>query len=432
VTRLSEYLPEAGTDICSPEEKSEILPAAHSGATSVSLLTGCQDRPYAHGLSLALASSGTMMDFIGSDDLDGPQLRERKEIQFLNLRGTRRGDVGFGKKALEMLLYYARLVAYAARAKPSVFHILWNNKFDTFDRTLLMLYYKLLGKKVVLTAHNVNAGVRDSNDSSLNRLTLRAQYKLCDHIFVHTKKMKEELVEEFGVVERKVTVIPFGINNSVPDTDLTAQQARHRLGIEDGDKAILFFGNIGPYKGLEYLVGALRELLKRDSSYRLVIAGKLRSGAEKYAEEVQQMIHRDLPSDRVIQRIEFVPDEETEVYFKAADLFVLPYRFVSQSGVLFLGYSFGLPAVVTDVGSLREEIEEGKTGFVCQPCDPSSLAEAIERYFASPLYRDLDNYRPMIRQYAKENHGWDVVAKRTMQVYVQLVGTRREQNQRAL
>ena len=77
-----------------------------------------------------------------------------------------------------MFEYYVRLVRYAATAKPKLFHILWNNKFELFDRTVLMLYYKLLGKSIVFTAHNVNAGKRDSNDSWLNRLSLKIQYQL--------------------------------------------------------------------------------------------------------------------------------------------------------------------------------------------------------------------------------------------------------------
>src|SRR5437588_2639006 len=167
-----------------------------------------------------------------------------------------------------ILRYYLRLIGYAATAKPKLFHILWNNKFEIFDRTLLMLYYKMLGKKIVLTAHNVNAGKRDANDSLLNRLTLGIQYRLADHIFVHTEQMKRELLDEFGVRERATTVIPFGINQSVPDTDLTPAQAKQRLGISAGERAILFFGSIGPYKGLELLVAAFQRLVTADPDYR--------------------------------------------------------------------------------------------------------------------------------------------------------------------
>ena len=73
-------------------------------------------------------------------------------------------------------------------------------------------------------------------------------------------------------------------------------------------------------------------------------------------------------------RAEYIPDDETELYFKAADVLVLPYRHIYQSGVLFLGYSFGLPVLAADVGALKEEIVEGKTGFVFKPEDSVDLA----------------------------------------------------------
>ena len=128
-----------------------------------------------------------------------------------------------------VLAYYWRLVRYSAGAKPKIFHILWNNKFQLFDCTLLMLYYKLLGKRIVFTAHNVNAGKRDSNDSWLNRLSLKIQYHLSDHLFVHTDGMKHEMISEFHIPESKVSVIPFGINNTVPNTGLSSTEAKRRL-----------------------------------------------------------------------------------------------------------------------------------------------------------------------------------------------------------
>jgi len=81
-----------------------------------------------------------------------------------------------------------------------------------------MAYYKLLGKKLVRTVHNVNAGRRDANDTWLNRLSLKTQYRLSDHMFVHTEKMKREMIADFGVPAEKISIIPFGINNTVPNT----------------------------------------------------------------------------------------------------------------------------------------------------------------------------------------------------------------------
>jgi glycosyltransferase involved in cell wall biosynthesis len=343
----------------------------------------------------------------------------------LNLRGNQREDVSLATKISRISLYYARLIRYAAIAKPKILHILWNNKFQTFDRTLLMLYYRLQGKKIALTAHNVNEGKRDSNDSLLNRLTLRIQYWFADHIFVHTEAMKKELVEDFDVRADATTIIPLGVNNSVPDTDLTPSMAKRRLGIDDGDRTILFFGRIGPYKGLELLVTAFQQIVATNPAYRLVIVGAPKEGCEQYLDEIQGTIRRHAGRERIIQKIEFIPDEDTELYFKAADVLVLPYTQVFQSGVLVLGYTFGLPVVAADVGSLREDIVEGRTGFVCRPCDPVDLARAIETYFESDLYRALDSRRQEIRDYANERHSWNAVGQMTRKVYAELLrGTR--------
>jgi glycosyltransferase involved in cell wall biosynthesis len=225
---------------------------------AVSLLTGGSDRPYVFGLTTGLLSAGATLELIGSDELDLPEFRNCSRLEFLNLRGSQRTDASFSAKLFRISTYYAKLIAYAARAKTRIFHILWNNRLELFDRTLLMLYYRCLGKRIAFTVHNVNANRRDLKDSWLNRLTLRIQYRLTHHIFVHTEKMKRELIEEFGVRDACVTVIPFGINNAVPNTRLTPAEAKRRLGLCEGEKALLFFGRIRPYKGLEYLIAAFR------------------------------------------------------------------------------------------------------------------------------------------------------------------------------
>src|SRR5437899_7040764 len=221
-----------------------------------------------------------------------------------------------------------------------------------------MLYYRMLGKKITLTVHNVNAGKRDQNDSWLNRVTLKIQYSLSDHIFVHTDGMKNEMISEFSIPEEKLSVIPFGINNTVPNTSLSSLGAKRQLGISRDDRSLLFFGNIAPYKGLEYLIAAFGELLKKNRGYRLLIVGKPKR-SETYWNQVRRTITSSGIGNRVIQKIEYVPDEATELFFKAADVLILPYTHVFQSGVLFLCYSFGLPAIAADVGNLKEEIIEG-------------------------------------------------------------------------
>jgi D-inositol-3-phosphate glycosyltransferase len=385
----------------------------------VSLLTGGIDKPYVYGLATALMAQGVGLDIIGSDEVDSPDFHTSAATRFLNLRGDQ-GEATFTEKMGRISRYYTRLLRYAAVAQPEIFHILWNNRFQALDRTALMLYYKMLGKKVVFTAHNVNAARRDSKDSLLNRITLRIQYQLADHIFVHTEKMKSELMVDFGVPANRATVIPFGINNAVPHTDLTPAAAKSRLGIRPEQKMLLFFGRIGPYKGLEYLVDAFEKLVAIDETYTLVIAGKPKGGAESYLASIRARIKRDFRPGRVIEKIEFIPDEDTEVYFKAADVLMLPYTEVFQSGVLFLGYSFGLPVIATDIGSMSEGIADGSTGLLAKPRDAADLARAIGDYFASDMYTNLNARRGQIRKYAMSRNSWDVVGEMTASVYSQL------------
>lgn len=405
-----------------PVEPPDLKASAASRDISVSLLTGGSDKPYVFGLATELSSKGVAQDLIASDELDSPEFRDIPRLRFLKLRGDQNPHVSLLKKVARIWGYYFKLIRYAATAKPKIFHILWNNKFRHFDRTLLTYYYKLMGKKVVLTVHNVNTEKRDNKDSAFNRFTLRIQYRLADHLFVHTEKMKQELIEEFGAQGGRISVIPLGINNFAPQTELTPDEAKRRLGIRNDEKAILFFGRITPYKGLEILVEAFQKSLPSAENYRLMIAGRPEEATEAtYWSPIREALQEDVQKGRAMLRAAHIPDKETELYFKAADVVVLPYREIYQSGILFLGYSFGLPALAANVGSLKDEMIEGRTGFLFKPEDPADLAKAIERYFASDLYRDLSRRRQEIQDYARQGHDWDIVGQATVGVYEQLL-----------
>jgi glycosyltransferase involved in cell wall biosynthesis len=409
-----------------------ISPAASDGADAprrthapptravVALLTGGGDRPYAIGMATSLVSQGIALDYIGSDAVDHPDIHQSPLLRFLNLRGDMSTDVSVVLKALRVLIYYGRLIRYSATAKPKVFHILWNNKFEWLDRTLLLLWYRLLGKRIAFTVHNVNAAWRDGNDSFLNRLTLRIQYRLVDHLFVHSVQLKGALQSEYNLPASKISVIPFGINNTVPSTALTSSEARKRLGLTDGQRVLLFFGQIAPYKGLEYLVDAMTILTKTRSDYMLVISGRPKNCAP-YWEAIQERIASANLRSNVVEQIGWSPDADTEMYFKAADAVVLPYTYIFQSGILYIAYNFGLPIIASDVGTFREDIIEGQTGFLFNPRDPADLAKRIEAYFDSDLYRQLAVRRNEIRNFGLQKYSWTEVAKITGAVYANLL-----------
>jgi glycosyltransferase involved in cell wall biosynthesis len=229
--------------------------------------------------------------------------------------------------------------------------------------------------------------------------------------------MKADLCRDFRVPESKATLIPFGINNTLPNTALTGAEARQRLGLGASDKVILFFGNICAYKGVEYLTEAWAALAPKYPEARLIIAGRPREQDAAYWREVQARLARGAWGARVLEKIEYISEADVEVYFKAADVLVLPYTYIFQSGVLFLGYSFGLPVLAADVGSLKEEIVEGETGHIFQPQNAADLARVLEKYFQSDLYRQLPQRRRQIQDFANERYSWSKVAALTTARY---------------
>ena len=374
---------------------------------------------------MALIEKGVRLDILGSSANDSSEMQTTPGLRFLNLWPIRPANRSLASRVVGRVfrtpLHYMPLIRYTAVAKPKIFHVLWNSNVQFFDRTLLMLFYKAMGKKVALTAHNVNQARRDGNDTFLNRLTLKVQYRLTDHIFVHTKKMKDELITEFRVRDSAVTIIRYPINDVFPDTNLTSAEAKHRLGLQDHEKVILCFGRIKPYKGIELLLEAFSILAKQDASYRLIIAGEIEKKNEGYLDQIRRMIPAELSCDQqVLLKAQFIADEDVELYLKAADVMALSYNQIFQSGVLFLGYTFGLPVVATDVGSFNEEIVEGQTGFLCRPGDPADLARAINDYFSSDLYRNLAKTREEIKNHASTHHSWAAVAELTRDAYMKL------------
>ncbi|MDT8366708.1 MAG: glycosyltransferase family 4 protein [bacterium] len=394
----------------------------------VSILTGGGgDRYYELGLARGLADQGIFVELVGGDSLLEREYFSRDNARIVNLRGSQKKGVSRVEKVLRVFRYYFRLIVYAWQTDATVFHIQWLNKFELFDSSLLMIYYKLLGKKLLFTAHNVDAMERVGKRSLVNRISLKFLYTLSDHIIVHTEKMKKKMGRWYGVPEEKISVVSYGINDMVPKTDLTSAEARRKLGIDEDDKVVLFFGNITLYKGYEYLLEAFAGLADKDKKeVLLLVAGRIMT-EEAHRSQIEKIIQEKGISGRMMTRHQFIPDEDIEVYFKAADILVLPYKNIFQSGVLFLSYSFGLPVIVSDVGSLRDHVSVGETGYVVPPRDPEALKEQIEIYFGSDLYKGLSINRGKIEKYAFDTYSWDKIGVITGAIYSELLDQRSEE-----
>ena len=113
---------------------------------------GGGDTYYELGLLSGLIAKGIKVEFIGSDHMKTADILSHESVDFFNLRGCEDPNASILDKILRILKYYFRLIRYAAFTQSELFHIQWFDKLINFERTFMILYYKLLGKKLVYTA----------------------------------------------------------------------------------------------------------------------------------------------------------------------------------------------------------------------------------------------------------------------------------------
>jgi len=378
-------------------------------------LTGGGEAHYQIGLLQGLVEAGVEVEFIGNDRMSSIMMTYGNHVRYLNLRGNQDPSSSFARKLGRVFFYYLRLVRYAASTSCVVFHIQWENKFRLLDRILLPLYYDLLGKKLVLTVHNVNSEERDGHDGPMNRFVLRVYYRLMDHIIVHTAVMKEELVAAYGMAPGKVSIIPHGINIAVCDREGSPGIARDLLNIPLHARVILFFGTIDEYKGVDILIDAFSQLYREDQSCRLILAGQPRG---KWRGLIESMVEQLGVGSAVTLDLRFVPDEVIPRLFLAADCCVLPYRRSNQSGVLFLSFAYGLPVIVADSSGCSNEVTDGKNGIIVRGGSALQLHDGLSRFFRSELHTHSANSRSEIRAWASRKYSWTSIGALTRRVYL--------------
>lgn len=147
--------------------------------------------------------------------------------------------------------------------------------------------------------------------------------------------------------------------------------ARAQLGLSSTDKVLVALGGIRPYKGLGRLLDVFHELAEEDPSLHLLVAGKPAA-----TQETAGLQRRCEQSPRVLSEFSHVPDDQLQVWFGAADLAVLPYSRILNSGVFWLAQTFGLPIVGPRTGALLDLADEPHVRLF-NPRDDRSLKETL-------------------------------------------------------
>ena len=307
------------------------------------------------------------------------------------------------------------------RGKYDILHVHWpEHIFDapriTFGIVRSVLFLGLLvwtrvtGKALVWTIHNIDS--HDGWHPLLQRIMTKLLARRLDGYIAMSRTSQQMARERLPILaQRPGYVIPHGHYRGVyPDT-MSRLEARESLGIGVSECVFAFVGSVGQYKNVQALIRAFCD--SRHPHARLIIAGKVQS--DSYWDEIRQIAGDDA---RIIWRRGFVPDDELQRYFNAADLTVYPYRNVLNSGSALMSISFLCPVLVPRLGSM-EEMSDMVGGGLIQ----TYTGELTSRTLSEAMERALRLDRRDAR--ATESLNWQAIAEQTRAAYLKILARAR-------
>ncbi|TFH40186.1 MAG: glycosyltransferase family 1 protein [ANME-2 cluster archaeon] len=214
--------------------------------------------------------------------------------------------------------------------------------------------------------------------------------------------------------KNKIVVIPNGINLEEFNVRYSKKECRVKLGLPLDRKILLYFGYLSPYKGPDVLAKAMSKIVKKVPDAELIFAGK---GVMRHELE---MISKNLGIEKNVRFTVFVEDALKPIYYKAADVFVLPSTMNTDVFPLVLleASAIGLPMVVSDLDTFKCLIEENYNGLLTRRNDKNDLADAIINLLEN------EELRKEMGKKAREkvqDYSWDKIAEETEKVYEGLI-----------
>lgn len=286
---------------------------------------------------------------------------------------------------------------------------------DLIPLTLLSWWCRR-GPVLVDLCHNVrpfSLGGRAAGGfrrGGLSRALFHRIYRRFDRVVVHFESNRKRFLDTYPVAPERVGWIPLGngeLFRELADPQIDAALLRRRLQLPPDSPVVLLFGSLARYKGPRLLVEAFARIHRRLPETRLVLAGPPLPGLDP--DELWREIESRGLGDAVRIEAGYVPVSEVAAWMQLATVAVFPYRDISQSAVVALALTFGVPVVVTRVGAMTEMVRDGETGRIVPPEDPRALARTVLE-----LLEDPETARRLGRaaeRFAHEELGWSRVAR---------------------
>lgn len=363
-----------------------------------------ETRPYDDALAAALAARGDDVELVTSAPrVAQPPAPADVAVRHAFYRLADRVPGGARKVArgLEHPFDLLCLAPSLLRQRPDAVHVQWL-PLGAVDRVWWRGVEALLGVPVTYTAHD--ALPNNPTPKRLRRAARNA--RAFGRVIVHSVHGRDALVDQLGVDPSKVHVIPHGA--------LTAYRAVAPVApdVPAGAPLVAMLGLLRPYKGLDLLLDAWPVVRAALPDARLLVAGRV-LGDPDGAARLERLAAE--ASSGVTADLRFTPTEEFVGALLRADVVVLPYRRIDQSGVLFAALALGRPIVATRVGGFAEVVEQHGAGLVVPPDDPAALAGALIEVLRDPVRREA--MAAASRAAADGPFSWDAIAAATERVY---------------
>lgn len=272
----------------------------------------------------------------------------------------------------------------------------------------LIIFLRLLGTKIVWTAHNLLS--HDKKHPQLEKLFRIFFTRLLDGVICLTDFTKKALVEKFIFLKNKpIAVIPHGHFCHVYPNNITKFNARNILNLSQTDFVLAFVGQIRAYKNVPMLIEVFRTL--PDKNVRLLIVGKPRTS--ELTEEIKKLAKDD---DRILLYLDFVPDDDLQIYLNAADLVVLPFSDIFNSSTALLGLSFERPVLVPHKGSMIDLQNQFGLAWI-----NTYKEELTTNHLKNSINWVLNESRS--KPEALNNLEWNILAKQTVDFYELVVNS---------
>ena len=271
---------------------------------------------------------------------------------------------------------------------------------------------KLLLRKIVITAHDVESFVSEVEMPLLSKVV----YRLADRVIAHNVISKTELLRCMKIPESKIKIISSGNYIEIAKGAPSREVSRGLLNINPTSKVILFFGQIKEVKGLELLLKALPGVIKAHPEATLLIAGRpWKTTFSKY----QKLIDELAISEACIIHLRFIPDNELPWYYAASDIVALPYKRIYQSAVVLMAMSFGRAVIVSDLPGMMEIVSAPHVGRVFESGNSKALEDQLISALADNATR-TDHARNGLL-HMKEKYSWELIGVSTSELYSEIL-----------